>query len=145
MLGEIARVAARPSVAAAVRTLTGERELAVGVIASLRTHGTRASWHPHLHLLVTDGGVRPDGTSVAEPARDTGRLPEVFSRAVIRLSVRLDLFEEDQGAGMLTWPHSWFRVHTAVRVPEKNRCVATRLARYFTMEMQAVRFPFVRS
>ena len=64
LLGEIARVAAR-TVTAAIRTLTGERDLAVGIVACLQTHGSRANWHPHLHLLVTDGGFRPDGTFVS--------------------------------------------------------------------------------
>jgi len=65
LLGEIARVAAR-TVTTAIRALTGERELAVGIVACLQTHGSvarkRANWHPHLHLLVTVGGFRPDGT-----------------------------------------------------------------------------------
>src|ERR1019366_1849634 len=36
---------------------------------------------------------------------------------------------EDQAAGMLTWPHSRFHVHTAVWVPDDDRAFATRLAR----------------
>jgi hypothetical protein len=52
LLGDIARVAAR-TVTAAVRALTGEPELAVGVVACLQTHGSLANWHPHVHLLVT--------------------------------------------------------------------------------------------
>ncbi len=129
LLGEIARVAAR-TVTAAIRTLTGERDLAVGIVACLQTHGSRANWHPHLHLLVTDGGFRPDGTFVTWPAHDTARLTEAFRRAVLRLFVRLALFDEGQAAGMLTWPHSGFHVHTAVWVPEEDRAFATRLARY---------------
>ena len=57
LLGEIARVAAR-TVTAAIRTLTGERDLAVGIVACRQTHGSRANWQPHRHLLVTDGGFR---------------------------------------------------------------------------------------
>jgi hypothetical protein len=89
-LGEIARVAAR-TVTAASRTLTegGERDLAVGIVACLQTHGSRVNWHPHLHLLVTDGGFRPDGTFVPWPAHDTARLTEAFRRAVLRSFVRL--------------------------------------------------------
>jgi hypothetical protein len=113
LLGEIARVAPRP-VTVAIRTLTGERDLAVGTVACLQTHGSRANWHPHLHLLVTDGGFRPDGTFVSWPAHDTVRLTEAFRRAVLRHFVRLEPFDEDQAAGMLTWPHSGFHVHTAV-------------------------------
>lgn len=129
LLGEIARVAAR-TVTAAIRMLTGERDLAVGIVACLQTHGSRANWHPHLHLLVTDGGFRPDGTFVSWPVHETARLTEAFRRAVLRLFVRLELFDEEQAAGMLTWPHSGFHVHTAVWVPEDDRAFATRLARY---------------
>ena len=129
LLGEIARVAAH-TLTAAIRTLTGERDLAVGIVACLQTHGSRANWHPHLHLLVTDGGFRPDGTFVSWPAHDTVRLTEAFRRAVLRLFVRVELFDEDQAAGMLTWPHSGFHVHTAVWIPEDDRAFAKRLARY---------------
>jgi hypothetical protein len=69
-------------------------------------------------------------TFVSWPAHDTARLTEAFRRAVLRLFVRLALFDADQAAGMLTWPHSGFHVHTAVWVPEDDRAFATRLARY---------------
>lgn len=129
LLGEIARVAAC-TVTAAIRTPTGERDLAVGIVACLQTHGSRANWAPHLHLPVTDSGFRPAGTFVAWPVHDTARLTEAFHRAVLRLFVRLELFDEDQAAGMLTWPHSGFHVHTAVWVSEDDRAFAKRLARY---------------
>jgi hypothetical protein len=129
LLGEIARVAAH-TVTAAIRTLTGERDLAVGIVACVQTHGSRANGHPHRHLLVTDGGFRQDGTFVSWPAHDTVRLTEAFRRAVRRLLVRLELFDEERAAGMLTWPHSGCHVHTAVWVPEDDRALATRLARY---------------
>ena len=137
LLGEIARVAAR-TVTAAIRTLTGDRDLAVGIVACLQTHGSRANWHPHVHLPVTDGGFRPDGTFVSWSAQDTARLTEAFRRAVLRLFVRPDLFDEAQAAGMLAWPHSGFHVHTAVWVPEDDRAFATRLARYCARNPVAV-------
>ena len=61
---------------------------------------------------------RPELLFVAWPAHDIARLTEAFRRAVLRLFLRLHLFDEDQAAGMLTWPHSGFHVHTAVGVPE---------------------------
>jgi hypothetical protein len=112
ILGEIARVAAR-TVTVAIRAPTGERDLAVEIVACLQTHGSRVNWHPHLHLLVTDGGFRPDGTFVSWPVHDTARLTEAFRRAVLRRFVRCDPFDEDPATGMLTWPHSGFHVHTA--------------------------------
>jgi hypothetical protein len=49
---------------------------------------------------------------------------------VLRLFVRRELFDENQAAGMLAWPHSGFHVHTAVWVPEDDRAFAKHLARY---------------
>ncbi|MSO63446.1 MAG: hypothetical protein EXQ50_15400, partial [Acidobacteria bacterium] len=48
----------------------------VGIVACIQTHGSRANWHPHIHMIVTDGGFRPDGTFVPWPAHDTAALTE---------------------------------------------------------------------
>jgi len=64
-----------------------------GGARSQHTHGSLANWHPHLHLVVTDGGFRPDGTFVrwpGWPAYDSAALSEAFRRAVLRLLVRRD-------------------------------------------------------
>jgi hypothetical protein len=61
-----------------------------GGARSQHTHGSLANWHPHLHLVVTDGGFRPDGTFVrwpGWPAYDSAALSEAFRRAVLRLFV----------------------------------------------------------
>src|ERR1019366_7790647 len=110
LLVEIARVAAR-TVTAAIRVTSGERALSVGIIGCLQTHGSRANWHPHIHMIVTDGGFRSDGTFVHWPTHDSERLPAAFRRAVLRLFVRKDLFEAEQAEAMLAWPHSGFHVH----------------------------------
>jgi hypothetical protein len=62
LLGELSRVAAR-TVTAFIRGTVGEKDLSVGIVSSIQTHGSLANWHPHLHLLVTDGGFRPEGKS----------------------------------------------------------------------------------
>ena len=67
----------------------------MGIVACLQTHGSRVNWHPHLHLLVTDGGFRPHGMFVSWPVHDAARLTDAFRRAELRLFVRLDLFDDD--------------------------------------------------
>ncbi len=129
LLGDLARVAAR-TVTAAVRALTHEPALGVGVVACIQTHGSRANWHPHIHMLVTDGGFRADGTFVPWPAHDTAALTEAFRRAVLRLFVRRGIFEVDDARAMLAWPHGGFHVHDAVWVPDGDGEFAKRLARY---------------
>jgi hypothetical protein len=63
LLADLSRIAAH-TITAFVRAATGERNLSVGIVASIQTHGSLTNWHPHLHLLVPDGGFRPDGTVV---------------------------------------------------------------------------------
>jgi Putative transposase len=116
-------------VTTAIRTWTGERDLAVGIVACLQTHRSRANWHPHLQLLVTDGGFWPDWTVVPWPAHDTARLTVAFCRAVLQRFVGRELFDEAQAAWMLTVPHAWCHEHTAVGIPENARASASRLAR----------------
>lgn len=118
------------TITAFIRATVGERDLSVGVVASIQTHGSLANWHPHLHLLVTDGGFRPDGTFVRWPLRDATVLTEAFRRAVLRLFVRRELMEQETALGMLAWPHAGFHVHDGVWVPADDRAFAVRLARY---------------
>ena len=99
-------------------------------MASIQTHGSRANWHPHLHLLVTDGGFRADGSFVALPLHDVTALTEAFRRAVLRLFVRRELMDVETAQGMLAWPHSGFHVHDGVCAPAGEREFAVRLARY---------------
>jgi hypothetical protein len=87
------------------------------------------NWHPHLHLLVTDGGFRPDGTFVPLPLHDVATPTEAFRRPVLRLFLRRGLLDGEAAQGMLAWPHSGFPVHDGVWVPAADRAFATRLAR----------------
>ncbi len=104
------------------------RSLSVGIVASIQTHGSLANWHPHLHLLVTDGGFRADGTFVPLPLHDVTTLTEAFRRAVLRLFVRRELMDVETAHGMLAWPHSGFHVHDGVWAEDRE--FAVRLGRY---------------
>jgi hypothetical protein len=129
LLGNLSRVAAR-TVAAFWRATVGEKDLAVGIVSSIQTHGSLANWHPHLHLLVTDGGFRPDGTFVRLPLHDVAMLTEAFRRTVLRMFVKRELMDGATAQGMLAWPHSGFHVHDAVRAGAGDTAFAVQLARY---------------
>jgi len=45
-----------PGAGLRLEAVTGS-ELMPGVIAAIQTFGTRINLHPHLHFLVTEGGV----------------------------------------------------------------------------------------
>lgn len=119
LLGDLSRVAAR-TVTAFIRATVGERDLSGRIVSSIQTHGSLANWHPHLHLLVTDGGFRPDGTFVHLPLHDVATLTEAFRLAVLKLFVRRNLLDIDTAAGLLAWPHSGFHVHDGVCAPAER-------------------------
>ncbi len=60
-------------------------------------------------------------TFVSWPLHDTARVTEAFRIAALRLFVRFELFDEDQAAGMLTWPRSGFHAHAEVWIQEDDR------------------------
>ncbi len=113
LLGELSRFAAR-TVTSFIRATVGEKGLSVGIVSSIQTHDSLANWHPHLHLLVTDGGSRPDGTFVHMPLHDVATLTEAFRRTVLKMFVKRELMDIDTAQGMLASPHSGFHVHDAV-------------------------------
>jgi hypothetical protein len=43
-----------------LHTATG-LELMPGVLAVIQTFGDRINFHPHIHVLITEGGTAPDG------------------------------------------------------------------------------------
>ena len=59
LLGDLCRCALR-SLTCYFEVTTGS-ELMPGVIAAIQTFGNRMNLHPHLHFLVTEGGVDKEG------------------------------------------------------------------------------------
>src|SRR5450759_4142936 len=102
-----------------VKSTPSERELEVMSVLWDRGSGTVAEVREEMNEL-----YEPDlaYTTVLTILRS------LRAKGWARVEVRLDLFDEDQGAGMLTWPHSGFHVHTAVWIPEDDRAFATRLS-----------------
>ena len=66
-LGPLSRVAAR-TLRDYVQAAVGECEALPRLIVCVQTFGSVAHLHPHLHVLMSDGGFRRDGTFVPLPA-----------------------------------------------------------------------------
>ncbi len=61
-----------------------------------------------------------------------GVAEELFRRRVIRMLVRRGSLEEAAAAGLLSWPHSGFSVHHAIRVEPWDTEGVERLCRYLS-------------
>ena len=128
-LGLLSRVAYH-TLRAYVGASLGEPDAVPGVVSLAQSFGALAHWHPHLHLVVTDGAFRRDGTFAASPAHDAAVLAEAWRRAVLSLFVREGWFDEDTAASMLAWPHSGFGAHAGAAIAADDRAAVLRVARY---------------
>jgi hypothetical protein len=112
LLGELCRSALR-SLIRYFEVSTGS-ELMPGVIAAIQTFGDRINLHPHLHFLVTEGGVDVAGVFRKISRIDDSRLAALFAREVLRFLVHKELLSPEWAERLLSWRHTGFNVHSRV-------------------------------
>jgi len=110
LLGEICRSALR-SLIRYFKTVA-QSEVMPGVIAAIQTFGTKINFHPHLHFLVTEGGVDETGTFHKVPRTDESRLAALFAREVLGSLVTRELLSPEWADRLLSWRHTGFNVHS---------------------------------
>jgi hypothetical protein len=84
-----------------------------GVIVVLQTFGNRMNFHPHLHFLVTEGGVDETGVFRKVPRIDDARLAEIFAREVLAFLVGRELLSPEWAEHILSWRHTCFNLHSS--------------------------------
>ena len=99
-----------------------------GIVAVIQTFGDRINFHPHLHLLVTEGGMDEAGVFHKVPRIDDARLVEVFTREVLAFLVGRELLRPEWSERILSWRHTGFNVHSRVRA--KTKPEAERVGKY---------------
>jgi hypothetical protein len=126
LLGELCRCALR-SLTRYFEAVTGS-DLMPGVIAAIQTFGDRINLHPHLHFLVTEGGLDESGVFRKLSRIDDSRLAELFAREVLGFLVQRELFSPEWAERLLSWRHTGFNVHSRVRA--KTKIEAERVGKY---------------
>jgi len=92
-----------------------------GTVVSIATAGDLLQWHPHLHLLTTDGGVSPDGSFRRVPQWDPTLLMSLFrQRLLARLLDRHAISQELVGK-LLAWRHPGFSAHVGEPIEAADR------------------------
>ena len=77
--------------AAAVQTLADDRTWVggtLGIMAVLHTWSRTMEYHPHAHLLVTAGGLSPDGAAWVQPAHARFLMPGYALSTIFRAKMR---------------------------------------------------------
>jgi len=90
-----------------------------GAVGFVQTAGELLNFHPHVHVLVTDGGFLPDGTLRPLAWFDSGHVERLFRAEVLRMLLEKELITEAIVDNLLSWRHSGFSAHGAVRVEDR--------------------------
>jgi hypothetical protein len=88
----------------------------------------RINFHPHLHFLVTEGGVDEAGVFHEISRIDDSRLASLFTYEVLSDLVRKEILSPEWAEQMLSWQHTGFNVHSRVRARTKRE--AERVGKY---------------
>jgi len=102
-----------------LHTATG-LEIMPGVVAVIQTFGDRINFHPHIHVLITEGGTAPDGVFRRVCRFHDEVIQEIFTHEVFSLLLRRKLIGLPLVEKILHWHHTGFNVHSQVRSQKKR-------------------------
>jgi hypothetical protein len=109
-------------------TTVSDHELMPGMIAVIQTFGDRLNFHPHIHVLTTEGGTAPDGAFFRVSRFHDEVIQEIFTHEVFSLLLRKKLIGLPLVRKILSWRHTGFNVHSQVRAQTKSE--AERVGKY---------------
>ena len=99
-----------------------------GVVAVIQTFGDRINFHPHIHVLITEGGTAPDGVFHRVSRFHDEVIQEIFTHEVFSLLLRKKFIGLSLVQKILRWRHTGFNVHSQVRAQTKSE--AERIGKY---------------
>jgi len=101
-------------------TTVSGHELMPGIVAVIQTFGDRINFHPHIHVLVTEGGTASDGTFHRVCRFHDDLIQALFTRKVFSLLLQEKLIGLPLVEKILRWRHTGFSVHTQVKAETKR-------------------------
>jgi len=92
-----------------------------GVVVSVSTAGDLLQWHPHLHLLTTDGGRTGDGAWRQFEAWDGPRLMALFRERLLARLLEARAISKELVAKLVGWRHPGFSAHVGERIAHEDK------------------------
>ena len=107
-----------------------EEEAVPGAVVAIHSFGDFLGWHPHLHILCTDGSFYGDGMFRVAPTFVLKHLEEIFRHKVFKMLLSKGKITEDMVDMLMKWHHSGFNVFCGSRVQPGSEEAMEKLARY---------------
>ena len=101
-----------------LRTAAGTPRAVPGAVACLQSAGNLLDWHPHVHLLISWGLFRPDGSFLpVNGTPDPETVARLFRHKVLRMLLEEGAMEAHVVRNLLAWPHTGFGTHVSRAIP----------------------------
>jgi hypothetical protein len=101
-----------------LRAAAGTHTAVPGAVACLQSAGNLLDWHPHVHLLISWGLFRRDGSFIpVEETPDPEAVARLFRHKVLRMLLEEGAIEEHVVGNLLAWPHAGFGTHVSRATP----------------------------
>jgi hypothetical protein len=109
LLTDLGRAAAE-AVSELVRRGLGD-DARPGLVVSIATAGDLVQWHPHVHLLTTDGGRTADGSWQPLPEWNPTLLMSLFRQRLLARLIEAHAISPELVSKLLAWRHPGFSAH----------------------------------
>jgi len=86
------------------------KEVPRGVVA-IQTFGNFLGFHPHIHILVSDGCFYENGMFSVSPAVDIKALEQIFRHKVLKMLLSKGKITQDMIALLYKWWHTGFNAN----------------------------------
>jgi hypothetical protein len=102
-----------------------------GAVVAIQTFGDfPQGFHPHLHILVSDGCFHENGMFSVSPTADTKALEQIFRHKVLKMLLAKGKITRAMIALLDKWRHTGFNVFSGPRILPRHEKSMENLARY---------------
>jgi hypothetical protein len=112
------------------KAVVPEEDAVPGSVIAVQTFGDFLGFHPHLHILCTDGCFYGDGMFRVSPLFELKSLEQIFRHKVFKALLSKGKFTEEMVEMLMKWRHSGFNVFCGPRIQPGNDQAMENLARY---------------
>ena len=114
-----------------LREVVGLKEGVPGAVLAIHTFGADPSrYHPHLHVLATDGLFRDTGTFYVMKDVDLKPLEELFRAEVFKFLKKEGKITDELINKLLKWRFSGFSINNGVRIKKDDKEGREAIAQY---------------
>jgi hypothetical protein len=101
-----------------------------GAVVAIQTFGDLLSYHPHLHMLITEGCFRGENEFTRAPAFDWYKLEELFKKKIRRLLLNKGRITEELIEKLGDWQHSGLHAFCGEPIDSGSETSMESLAHY---------------